>query len=87
MQQAKDSDYLDFFITDGLMCTKREQGITYDKYIYFLPRKVTSLQIPRSRRIYCNMVTGVSTSQARSLIDARKGVIEQTYRHFSSIIY
>jgi sulfate adenylyltransferase subunit 1 len=34
------------------------------------------------------MVTGASTSQVSIiLIDARKGVIEQTYRHFLSIIY
>jgi sulfate adenylyltransferase subunit 1 len=35
-----------------------------------------------------NMVTGASTSQVSIiLIDARKGRIEQTCRHFFSIIY
>jgi sulfate adenylyltransferase subunit 1 (EFTu-like GTPase family) len=33
------------------------------------------------------MVTGASTRKFLLLIDARKGVIEQTYRHFLSIIY
>jgi sulfate adenylyltransferase subunit 1 len=46
-------------------------------------RKVISLLIPRTREYNRNMVTGASTSQVSIiLIDARKGVIEQTYRHF-----
>jgi sulfate adenylyltransferase subunit 1 len=69
--------------TDGLVA-EREQGITIDvAHIYFLQlRKVISLLIPRTRYTR-NMVTGASTSQVSIiLIDARKGVIEQTYRHF-----
>jgi len=79
-------DYLDFSLaTDGLVA-EREQGITIDvAHIYFsTPRKSYIIaDTPGHIEYTRNMVTGASTSQASIiLIDARKGVIEQTYRHF-----
>ncbi len=82
----KGYDYLDFSLaTDGLVA-EREQGITIDvAHIYFsTPRKSYIIaDTPGHIEYTRNMVTGASTSQvALILIDARKGVIEQTYRHF-----
>ncbi|SHJ22096.1 sulfate adenylyltransferase subunit 1 [Arenibacter nanhaiticus] len=79
-------DYLDFsFATDGLVA-EREQGITIDvAHIYFstLNKSYIIADTPGHVEYTRNMVTGASTSQvAIILIDARKGVIEQTYRHF-----
>ena len=79
-------DYLDFSLaTDGLVA-EREQGITIDvAHIYFsTPTKSYIIaDTPGHVEYTRNMVTGASTSQAAIiLIDARKGVIEQTYRHF-----
>lgn len=79
-------DYLDFSLaTDGLIA-EREQGITIDvAHIYFSTRKKSYIiaDTPGHVEYTRNMVTGASTSQASIiLIDARKGVIEQTYRHF-----
>ncbi len=79
-------DYLDFSLaTDGLVA-EREQGITIDvAHIYFsTPTKSYIIaDTPGHLEYTRNMVTGASTSQvAIILIDARKGVIEQTYRHF-----
>ncbi|MEK6151858.1 GTP-binding protein [Flavobacteriaceae bacterium 3-367] len=79
-------DYLDFSLaTDGLVA-EREQGITIDvAHIYFsTPNKSYIIaDTPGHVEYTRNMVTGASTSQAAIiLIDARKGVIEQTYRHF-----
>ncbi len=79
-------DYLDFSLaTDGLVA-EREQGITIDvAHIYFsTPNKSYIIaDTPGHIEYTRNMVTGASTSQASIiLIDARKGVIEQTYRHF-----
>ncbi|MBS9774514.1 MAG: GTP-binding protein [Tenacibaculum sp.] len=79
-------DYLDFSLaTDGLVA-EREQGITIDvAHIYFsTPNKSYIIaDTPGHIEYTRNMVTGASTSQvAIILIDARKGVIEQTYRHF-----
>ncbi|WP_194776379.1 sulfate adenylyltransferase subunit 1 [Pararhodonellum marinum] len=79
-------DYLDFSLaTDGLVA-EREQGITIDvAHIYFSTRKTNFViaDTPGHVEYTRNMVTGASTSQvAIILIDARKGVIEQTYRHF-----
>jgi sulfate adenylyltransferase subunit 1 len=72
--------------TDGLVA-EREQGITIDvAHIYFLQlRKVISLQIPG--HVEYNVTLQLQLRKFLILIDARKGVIEQTYRHFSSIIY
>lgn len=79
-------DYLDFSLaTDGLVA-EREQGITIDvAHIYFsTPNKSYIIaDTPGHVEYTRNMVTGASTSQASIiLIDARKGVIEQTNRHF-----
>ena len=79
-------DYLDFSLaTDGLVA-EREQGITIDvAHIYFSTPKKSYIiaDTPGHIEYTRNMVTGASTSQASIiLIDARKGVIEQTYRHF-----
>ncbi|RPA69989.1 GTP-binding protein [Cyclobacteriaceae bacterium YHN15] len=79
-------DYLDFSLaTDGLLA-EREQGITIDvAHIYFNTSKTNFViaDTPGHVEYTRNMVTGASTSQvAIILIDARKGVIEQTYRHF-----
>lgn len=79
-------DYLDFSLaTDGLVA-EREQGITIDvAHIYFSTEKKSYIiaDTPGHVEYTRNMVTGASTSQASIiLIDARKGVIEQTYRHF-----
>ncbi|GAA4799327.1 sulfate adenylyltransferase subunit 1 [Litoribaculum gwangyangense] len=79
-------DYLDFSLaTDGLVA-EREQGITIDvAHIYFSTQKKSYIiaDTPGHIEYTRNMVTGASTSQAAIiLIDARKGVIEQTNRHF-----
>lgn len=79
-------DYLDFSLaTDGLVA-EREQGITIDvAHIYFSTAKKSYIiaDTPGHIEYTRNMVTGASTSQASViLIDARKGVIEQTNRHF-----
>lgn len=84
--KQKGYDYLDFSLaTDGLVA-EREQGITIDvAHIYFsTPYKSYIIaDTPGHVEYTRNMVTGASTSQAAIiLIDARKGVIEQTNRHF-----
>ena len=78
--------YLFFSLaTDGLVA-EREQGITIDvAHIYFSTAKKSYIiaDTPGHVEYTRNMVTGASTSQVSIiLIDARKGVIEQTYRHF-----
>lgn len=71
-------------LTDGLRA-EREQGITIDvAYRYFATpkRKFIVADTPGHVQYTRNMVTGASTSNlAIILIDARKGVIEQTRRH------
>lgn len=84
--KQKGYDYLDFSLaTDGLVA-EREQGITIDvAHIYFSTTKKSYIiaDTPGHVEYTRNMVTGASTSQVSIiLIDARKGVIEQTYRHF-----
>ncbi len=84
--KQKGYDYLDFSLaTDGLVA-EREQGITIDvAHIYFSTAKKSYIiaDTPGHVEYTRNMVTGASTSQASIiLIDARKGVIEQTNRHF-----
>jgi sulfate adenylyltransferase subunit 1 len=79
-------DYLDFSLaTDGLVA-EREQGITIDvAHIYFSTRKNSFIiaDTPGHIEYTRNMVTGASTAKASIvLIDARNGVVEQTYRHF-----
>jgi len=84
--KQKGYDYLDFSLaTDGLVA-EREQGITIDvAHIYFSTKTKSYIiaDTPGHVEYTRNMVTGASTSQAAIiLIDARKGVIEQTNRHF-----
>ncbi|PJZ78224.1 sulfate adenylyltransferase subunit 1 [Leptospira neocaledonica] len=71
-------------LTDGLKA-EREQGITIDvayKYFSTPKRKFIIADAPGHIQYTRNMVTGASNSElAIILIDARKGVIEQTYRH------
>ncbi|HUH74291.1 MAG TPA: sulfate adenylyltransferase subunit CysN [Chitinophagales bacterium] len=71
-------------LTDGLR-SEREQGITIDvAYRYFSTpkRKFIIADTPGHIQYTRNMVTGASTANvAIILVDARKGIIEQTHRH------
>ena len=75
-------------LTDGLRA-EREQGITIDvAYRSFVTerRRFQLADAPGHVQYTRNMVTGASTADvAVVLLDARKGVIEQTRRH-SSIV-
>jgi bifunctional enzyme CysN/CysC len=78
-------DYVDLaLLTDGLRA-EREQGITIDvAYRSFVTarRRFQLADAPGHVQYTRNMVTGASTADvAIVLIDARKGVIEQTRRH------
>ena len=86
-QVSKDrgNDYTDLaLLTDGLRA-EREQGITIDvAYRYFATpkRKFIIADTPGHIQYTRNMVTGASTADvALILVDARKGVIEQSRRH------
>jgi sulfate adenylyltransferase subunit 1 len=83
--KSKGFDYIDLSLyTDGLKA-EREQGITIDvAYRYFATpkRKFIIADTPGHIEYTRNMVTGASTANAAViLIDARKGIIEQTRRH------
>jgi bifunctional enzyme CysN/CysC len=71
-------------LTDGLRA-EREQGITIDvAYRYFATpkRKFIIADTPGHIQYTRNMVTGASTADlAIILIDARKGLLEQSRRH------
>jgi len=71
-------------LTDGLRA-EREQGITIDvAYRYFATpkRKFIIADTPGHVQYTRNMVTGASTADlALVLVDARKGVLEQSRRH------
>src|SRR5687767_2053446 len=71
-------------LTDGLRA-EREQGITIDvAYRYFATpkRKFIIADTPGHIQYTRNMVTGASTANlALILVDARKGILEQTNRH------
>ncbi len=71
-------------LTDGLRA-EREQGITIDvAYRYFATpqRKFIIADTPGHIQYTRNMVTGASTADlALVLVDARKGIIEQSRRH------
>ncbi|HZL07186.1 MAG TPA: GTP-binding protein, partial [Coriobacteriia bacterium] len=71
-------------LTDGLRA-EREQGITIDvAYRYFQTprRKFIIADTPGHEQYTRNMVTGASTADLSiMLVDARKGVSEQTRRH------
>ncbi len=83
--KQKGHEYVDLaLLTDGLRA-EREQGITIDvAYRYFATprRKFIIADTPGHIQYTRNMVTGASTANlAIILIDARKGVVEQTSRH------
>ncbi len=82
---ARGDAYTDLaLLTDGLRA-EREQGITIDvAYRYFATpkRKFIIADTPGHTQYTRNMVTGASTADlALVLIDARKGVVEQSRRH------
>jgi sulfate adenylyltransferase subunit 1 len=83
--ERKGLNHIDLsLLTDGLK-DEREQGITIDvAYRYFSTpkRKFIIADTPGHIQYTRNMVTGASTANAALiLIDARKGVVEQTKRH------
>lgn len=83
--RKKGFDYVDLsLLTDGLK-SEREQGITIDvAYRYFetKKRKFIIADTPGHIQYTRNMVTGASSSNlAVILVDARKGLVEQTHRH------
>jgi sulfate adenylyltransferase subunit 1 len=71
-------------LTDGLRA-EREQGITIDvAYRYFstAKRKFIIADTPGHEQYTRNMATGASTADvAIVLVDARKGILDQTRRH------
>jgi sulfate adenylyltransferase subunit 1 len=75
-------------LTDGLRA-EREQGITIDvAYRYFSTgaRSFVLADCPGHVQYTRNMVTGATTADAVVvLVDARKGVIEQTRRHLAVV--
>jgi len=78
-------EYVDLaLLTDGLRA-EREQGITIDvAYRYFATpkRKFIIADTPGHLQYTRNMVTGASTANvALVLVDARKGILEQSRRH------
>jgi bifunctional enzyme CysN/CysC len=78
-------DYPDLaLLTDGLRA-EREQGITIDvahRYFATPQRKFIIADTPGHLQYTRNMVTGASTADvALVLVDARKGVLEQSRRH------
>ena len=83
--QAQGDDYTNLaLLTDGLRA-EREQGITIDvAYRYFATprRKFIIADTPGHIQYTRNMVTGASTADlAIILVDARKGLVEQSRRH------
>ncbi len=84
--KRKGLDFTDLsLLTDGLIA-EREQGITIDvAHIYFSTpkRKYIIADSPGHVEYTRNMITGASNaSVSLILVDARKGVLEQTRRHF-----
>ena len=83
--RRRGDSYVDLaLLTDGLRA-EREQGITIDvAYRYFSTprRKFIIADTPGHEQYTRNMVTGASTADlAIVLVDARKGVVEQSRRH------
>jgi len=83
--EQKGEDHVNLaLLTDGLR-DEREQGITIDvAYRYFATpkRKFIIADTPGHIQYTRNMVTGASTAHLGIiLIDARKGIVEQTCRH------
>jgi bifunctional enzyme CysN/CysC len=85
VSKDRGNDYTDLaLLTDGLRA-EREQGITIDvAYRYFATprRKFIIADTPGHIQYTRNMVTGASTADvALILLDARKGITEQSRRH------
>jgi bifunctional enzyme CysN/CysC len=85
VSNQRGNDYTDLaLLTDGLRA-EREQGITIDvAYRYFATpkRKFIIADTPGHVQYTRNMVTGNSTADLTIvLVDARKGIVEQTRRH------
>lgn len=83
--RERGDDYPDLaLLTDGLRA-EREQGITIDvahRYFATPRRKFIIADTPGHIQYTRNMVTGASTADlALILVDARKGIVEQTRRH------
>ncbi|KPQ32307.1 MAG: adenylylsulfate kinase /sulfate adenylyltransferase subunit 1, partial [Porphyrobacter sp. HL-46] len=80
--QGEEIDFA--LLVDGL-AAEREQGITIDvAYRFFTTekRKFIVADTPGHEQYTRNMVTGASTADlAVILVDARKGVLQQTRRH------
>ena len=88
LQKTKEKGWDDLdlsVITDGLVA-EREQGITIDvAHIYFSTdtHKFIIADSPGHVEYTRNMVTGASTAETSIiLVDARKGLLEQSFRHF-----
>lgn len=84
--QRKGIGFLDLsLLTDGLIA-EREQGITIDvAHIYFHTnrRKFIITDAPGHVEYTRNMITGASKADVSIiLVDARKGILEQTHRHY-----
>lgn len=89
LQKQTKQEGVDFdlsLITDGLRA-EREQGITIDvayKYFSTKKRKFIIADAPGHEQYTRNMITGASNSDLIViLVDARKGITEQTKRHAS----
>ncbi|MFM8996855.1 MAG: GTP-binding protein, partial [Candidatus Limnocylindrus sp.] len=85
VSRERGHEYTDLsLLTDGLRA-EREQGITIDvAYRYFATprRKFIIADTPGHIQYTRNMVTGASTADvALVLVDARKGMTEQSRRH------
>ena len=85
VSRQRGDEYTDLaLLTDGLRA-EREQGITIDvAYRYFATpaRKFIIADTPGHIQYTRNMVTGNSTADLTMvLVDARKGIVEQTRRH------
>ncbi|HLI56444.1 MAG TPA: GTP-binding protein, partial [Actinomycetota bacterium] len=83
--RARGDEYTNLaLLTDGLRA-EREQGITIDvAYRYFATpkRRFIIADTPGHLQYTRNMITGASTADlAVVLVDARKGVLEQSRRH------
>ncbi|WP_375772923.1 GTP-binding protein [Archangium gephyra] len=83
--KARGDEYVNLaLLMDGLRA-EREQGITIDvayRYLATPRRKFIIADTPGHIQYTRNMVTGASTADlALILVDARKGIVEQTRRH------
>jgi sulfate adenylyltransferase subunit 1 len=84
--QRKGIGFLDLsLLTDGLIA-EREQGITIDVaniYFHTPKRKFIITDAPGHVEYTRNMITGASRADVSIiLVDARKGILEQTHRHY-----